>query len=404
MPSGLANKEKQRVRQLFAEGKVEQGGTARGRSRQSYHGAGTCTFYGTANSNQMMMELMGLHIPGAAFVNPGHAAAPGADPRRGASAGRSWRRTRRGRWPRSSTRRRSSTPTVGLLATGGSTNHAIHLPAIARAAGIIIDWEDFDELSAAVPLIARIYPNGSGDVNDFHARRRHGVRHPHLARRGPAPRRHADRRRRRVRGLCRQCRSSTATSLPGEPADDSARPRHAAPGERPVPARRRHAAGQRQSRPRDLQDQRGRRRSAGRSRRRRGAFPTRTQVLAAFQAGELDRDVRRRRPLPGAARQRHARTAQADAGARRRSRTAATASRWSPTAACRAPAARCRRRSTVSPEALPDGPLGAAARRRRRPAVRRTTGRSRRSASTSRRATRRRRRRRRSAPAASCSR
>ena len=166
MPSGLANKEKQRVRQLFAEGKVgkEQLLVA---EAASYHGAGTCTFYGTANSNQMMMELMGLHIPGAAFVNPGtplrQALTRAAVHRVAALAAANER-------PLSQVidERAIVNAAVGLLATGGSTNHAIHLPAIARAAGIIIDWEDFAELSHAVPLIARVYPSGSGDVNDFH--------------------------------------------------------------------------------------------------------------------------------------------------------------------------------------------------------------------------------------------
>jgi phosphogluconate dehydratase len=166
MPSGLANKEKQRVRQLFAEGKVGNEELLVAEAA-SYHGAGTCTFYGTANSNQMMMELMGLHIPGAAFVNPGtplrQALTRAAVHRVAALAAANER-------PLSQVidERAIVNAAVGLLATGGSTNHAIHLPAIARAAGIIIDWEDFDELSQAVPLIARVYPSGSGDVNNFH--------------------------------------------------------------------------------------------------------------------------------------------------------------------------------------------------------------------------------------------
>jgi phosphogluconate dehydratase len=166
MPSGLANKEKQRVRQLFAEGKVGKEELLAAEAA-SYHGAGTCTFYGTANSNQMMMELMGLHIPGAAFINPGtplRQALTRAAVHRLAALARDKAR------PLSQVidERAIVNAAVGLLATGGSTNHAIHLPAIARAAGVIIDWQDLDELSAAVPLIARIYPNGSGDVNDFH--------------------------------------------------------------------------------------------------------------------------------------------------------------------------------------------------------------------------------------------
>ena len=168
MPSGLANKEKQRIRQLFAEGKASREELLEAEAA-SYHGAGTCTFYGTANSNQMMMEVMGLHMPGAAFVNPGTKL--------------------RTELTRAATHRLTEigedgdyrplglcidekaivNACVGLLATGGSTNHALHIPAIARAAGIQIDWQDLDELSAAVPLIARVYPNGSGDVNHFHA-------------------------------------------------------------------------------------------------------------------------------------------------------------------------------------------------------------------------------------------
>jgi phosphogluconate dehydratase len=166
MPSGLANKEKQRVRQLFAEGKVGKEELLAAEAA-SYHGAGTCTFYGTANSNQMMMELMGLHIPGAAFVNPGtplRQALTRAAVHRLAALARDKARP----LGQVIDERAIVNAAVGLLATGGSTNHAIHLPAIARAAGIVIDWQDLDELSAAVPLIARIYPNGSGDVNDFH--------------------------------------------------------------------------------------------------------------------------------------------------------------------------------------------------------------------------------------------
>ena len=166
MPSGLANKEKQRVRQLFAEGKVGKEELLAAESA-SYHSAGTCTFYGTANSNQMMMELMGLHIPGAAFVNPG---TPLRQALTRAAVHRLADLARRKVRPLCEVvdERAIVNATIGLLATGGSTNHAIHIPAMARAAGIIIDWEDLDALSAAVPLIARVYPNGSGDVNDFH--------------------------------------------------------------------------------------------------------------------------------------------------------------------------------------------------------------------------------------------
>ena len=169
MPSGLANKEKQRVRQLFAEGKASRDELLEAEAA-SYHGAGTCTFYGTANSNQMMMEVMGLHMPGAAFVNPGtklRQALTRAAVHRLAEIG--WDGNDYRPLGRCVDEKAIVNAAVGLLATGGSTNHAIHLPAIARAAGIRIDWEDLDALSGAVPLIARIYPNGSGDVNQFQA-------------------------------------------------------------------------------------------------------------------------------------------------------------------------------------------------------------------------------------------
>ena len=166
MPSGLPNKEKQRIRQLYAEGKVGRPELLEAESR-SYHSPGTCTFYGTANSNQMMMELMGLHVPNAAFVNPG---TPLRQALTRAAVHRVGELARSGERPLAQVvdERAIVNAMVGLLATGGSTNHFIHLPAIARAAGIIIDWQDFAELSSVVPLIARIYPNGAKDVNDFH--------------------------------------------------------------------------------------------------------------------------------------------------------------------------------------------------------------------------------------------
>ncbi len=165
MPSGLPNKEKQRIRQLYAEGKVGKDELLKAESA-SYHAPGTCTFYGTANSNQMMMELMGLHIPNAAFINPGtplRQALTRAAVHRLAELGKSRERP----LAHVVDERAIVNAMIGLLATGGSTNHMIHLPAIGRAAGIRIDWQDFEELSAAVPLIARIYPNGAKDVNDF---------------------------------------------------------------------------------------------------------------------------------------------------------------------------------------------------------------------------------------------
>ena len=165
MPSGLPNKEKQRIRQLYAEGKAGKDELLKAESR-SYHAPGTCTFYGTANSNQMMMELMGLHVPNAAFINPG---TPLRQALTRAAVHRLVELARSGERPLSQavSEKAVVNAMVGLLATGGSTNHFIHLPAIARAAGIIIDWRDFAELSSVVPLVARVYPNGSKDVNDF---------------------------------------------------------------------------------------------------------------------------------------------------------------------------------------------------------------------------------------------
>jgi phosphogluconate dehydratase len=169
MPTGIGNKEKQKVRQLYAEGKVGRAELLESESA-SYHSPGTCTFYGTANSNQMMMELMGLHVPGAAFVPPNtplRQALTRKAVHRLAEIGRNGNDYR----PMAQVvdERAIVNACVGLLATGGSTNHAMHLPAMARCAGILLDWQDLDELSAAVPLIARVYPNGSGDVNHFHA-------------------------------------------------------------------------------------------------------------------------------------------------------------------------------------------------------------------------------------------
>jgi phosphogluconate dehydratase len=165
MPTGLPNKEKQRIRQLYAEGKVGKDELLKAESR-SYHSPGTCTFYGTANSNQMMMELMGLHVPNAAFINPG---TPLRQALTRAAVHRLAELAKSGERPLAHVidEKAIVNAMAGLLATGGSTNHTIHLPAIARAAGIVIDWQDFAELSKVVPLIARVYPNGSKDVNDF---------------------------------------------------------------------------------------------------------------------------------------------------------------------------------------------------------------------------------------------
>ncbi|MBM0170508.1 phosphogluconate dehydratase [Altererythrobacter sp. C41] len=168
MPTGIPNKEKQRVRQLYAEGKVGRDELLES-ELGSYHSPGTCTFYGTANSNQMMMELMGLHIPGAAFVQPGtklRQALDRAAVHRVAAIGQKGNDYRP--LARCVDEKAIVNAAIGLLATGGSTNHAIHIPAMARAAGIRFDWDDLAELSHVVPLLARVYPNGAGDVNHFH--------------------------------------------------------------------------------------------------------------------------------------------------------------------------------------------------------------------------------------------
>lgn len=168
MPSGLPNKEKAARRQLFAEGKIGREELLQAEA-ESYHAPGTCTFYGTANSNQMMMEMMGLHMPGAAFVPPNNplrdALTISATKRAAAITGLGDDYRPIGRVV---DEKAIVNAMIGLMATGGSTNHFIHLPAIALAAGIEINWDDFAELSHVTPLLARIYPNGSADVNHFH--------------------------------------------------------------------------------------------------------------------------------------------------------------------------------------------------------------------------------------------
>ena len=169
MTSGISNAEKASVRARYAEGNATRDELLESEMK-AYHGPGTCTFYGTANSNQMVMEMMGLHLPGAAFVHPNtplRDALTAAAPKRAmeiAQGGNAYT-------PMSAVvdEKAVVNAIVGLLATGGSTNHTLHLVAMARAAGIIVDWSDFDELSRVTPLLARVYPNGSGDVNAFHA-------------------------------------------------------------------------------------------------------------------------------------------------------------------------------------------------------------------------------------------
>ncbi len=184
MPSGLSNKEKVRIRQLYAEGKVGRKELLESES-QSYHSPGTCTFYGTANSNQMMVEIMGLHLPGSSFVNP---YTPLRDELTKAAAKQVLKFTALGNDFRPIghviDEKAILNAVIGLLATGGSTNHTIHLIAIARAAGIIINWDDFDKLSKIIPLLAKIYPNGSADINHFQAAGGMGVLIAELLRNG----------------------------------------------------------------------------------------------------------------------------------------------------------------------------------------------------------------------------
>ena len=168
MPSGISNEEKSAIRQAFAEGKIGREELLKGES-DSYHSPGTCTFYGTANSNQMLMEIMGLHLPGSSFVNP-HT--PLRDLLNREAVRVAIENVKIGKSRSLANLFNEKTVVngiIGLLATGGSTNHTIHLIAIARAAGIIINWDDMSELSAIVPLITRMYPNGAADVNHFHA-------------------------------------------------------------------------------------------------------------------------------------------------------------------------------------------------------------------------------------------
>ena len=169
METGISNEEKAKIRQDFAEGKIDRAALLKGES-DSYHSPGTCTFYGTANSNQMLMEIMGLQLPGSSFVNPGTYLRELLNEEAikvlvQLIRSKSFEAT----LANIVDEKTIVNAVIGLLATGGSTNHTIHLIAIARAAGIIINWEDFSELSKVIPLLTRIYPNGAADVNHFHA-------------------------------------------------------------------------------------------------------------------------------------------------------------------------------------------------------------------------------------------
>ena len=184
MPSGLTNKEKARARQAYAIGKIGRKELLEAESA-SYHSPGTCTFYGTANSNQMMMEIMGLHLPGSSFINP---YTPLRDELTKAAAKQVLKFTALTNDYRPIAHmvdeKAIVNAVIGLLATGGSTNHTMHLIAIARASGIVLNWDDFDRLSRAIPLIAKIYPNGPADVNHFQAAGGMGVLIAELLRNG----------------------------------------------------------------------------------------------------------------------------------------------------------------------------------------------------------------------------
>lgn len=167
METGISNDEKSEIRQKYAQGLISREELLKGESA-AYHSAGTCTFYGTANSNQMMMEMMGMHLPASSFVNPDTKLREALNTEavrqlvENINEGKS-------RLYEVISEKNIVNAIIGLLATGGSTNHTIHLVAIARAAGIMIDWSDFSELSNVIPSITRVYPNGSADVNHFHA-------------------------------------------------------------------------------------------------------------------------------------------------------------------------------------------------------------------------------------------
>lgn len=164
MTSGLSNDEKSRLREQYAKGEIDRA-TLLEAEAQAYHGPGTCTFYGTANSNQMLMEIMGLHLPGSSFVNPGNET-------RDVLTAEVARRVVSGTCPplgQLVDARALVNGIVGLVATGGSTNHTLHIVAIAQAAGYSLKWDDFSDLSDVVPLVARVHPNGPADINHFHA-------------------------------------------------------------------------------------------------------------------------------------------------------------------------------------------------------------------------------------------
>ncbi len=349
MTTGLPNDEKAKVRQLYAEGKVGRDELLEAESK-SYHGPGTCTFYGTANSNQMLMEIMGLHMPGASFVNPG---TPLRDALTREATKRALAITALGNdytpVGRMIDERSIVNAVVGLHATGGSTNHTIHLIAMAAAAGISLTWQDISDLSDVVPLLARVYPNGLADVNHFHAAGGMGFLIRELLDGGYL---HEDVRTVWGEGLrpyTIEAKLGADGNVVREPAPaesgdarvlaTSARPFQPTGGLKVLSGNLGHAVIKT---------------SAVKPERRLVEAPavvldSQQALHDAFKAGDARSRLRRRGALPGAEGQRHAGAAQADHRCSACCRTAATRWRWSPTAACRAPAARCRRPSTSRP-------------------------------------------------------
>ena len=318
MESGLPNGEKAEVRQLYAEGKVGRDELLEAEAA-SYHSAGTCTFYGTANSNQLLMEVLGLHLPGSSFVNPG---TPLREALTRAAGARVTELTRQGG---------ENTPIgeivdelaivnacVALLASGGSTNHTLHLVAIARAAGITLTWDDLSDLSAVVPSLAKIYPNGEADVNHFHAAGGIAFLVHTLLRSGLLhERRPHDRRPRAVALHDRAEAARRGADLGGGPEGTPSTPTVLRPADDPFApdGGLKLLAGQ--PGPRRHQDLRGEARAPGRHRPGPGLRPP-GRVPPGLRRRRARRSrPRRRDPLPGARRERDARAAQAHPRPRR---------------------------------------------------------------------------------------
>ena len=313
-PRGLPNDEKSRIRQLHAEGKVGRDELLEAES-QSYHSPGTCTFYGTANSNQLVVEAMGLHLPGAALRQPGHAAARALTEDAARAAGDRRRCAPIGEIV---DERAIVNGVVALLATGGSTNHTMHLVAVAAAAGIALTWDDFADLSRAVPLLARVYPNGPADINHFHAAGGIAVPDRRAARRRPActptstPSRAGGLGRYREEPYLDDDGVALARRAGATSGDATS---CAAPASRS--RRRRHPRARRRARPGGDEGLAPSRPSTASSTAPARVFDDQADFLAAFRPRRARRRPRGGRPPPGPAGERHAGAAQAHAGARR---------------------------------------------------------------------------------------